>query len=155
LPVVYDAARGAMVLCHAGSHEIWAYAPRDLTLSPSLVSVRTGGHVTLSLDAGASDAGKGYWLAGCMDAPAPKGLRLGNVTLQLHPDPYFWLTARYPNPVIVNSVGVLDAAGKATATLRVPRLPTGFIGMRFLHAYVVFRSRIERASPPVPLTLVK
>jgi hypothetical protein len=56
--------------------------------------------------------------------------------------------------VIASSLGILDASGKATATIHVPPLPPALIGWRFYHAYVVFQSSIDYASTPVPLTLV-
>ena len=155
LPIVYDKTRGAMVLCHAGDREVWAYSTHELTLSNPLVSVATGAAVTLSIDAGLAHAGKSYRVAGCMDAPSPKGIPLGRITLPLHPDPYFWLTLQSPELVITGATGTLDSTGKATASIRVPALPAAFAGLRFLHAFVVFQTQLEHASVPMPLTLVR
>jgi hypothetical protein len=133
----------------------WEYAPGDLKASSHAVSVATGGNVALSIDAGVAHAVKNYLVLGCLDGAGPRGLRAGGVTLLLGPDAWFWFTLYFPNTVIANSLGVLDPAGRATATVKVPPLPAALVGTRFYHAYVVFASRIDYASTPVPLTLVK
>jgi hypothetical protein len=152
--MAYDGARGLMIVLDSYNGQSWAYVAYDLTMSANLVSVGKGGNVEFEIDAGASHAGKGYFVLGCMDSPAPRGILLGGVTLLLNPDPYFWLTALHPNTLIANSLGLLDDAGRATATSHVPPLPSALIGWLFYHAYVVFQSRIDYASTPVPLTLV-
>ena len=159
--MVYDAVKGKTLLFGGADGtpvalgDTWEYAPTDLVSSSHVVSVSTGGTVKFSLDAGAALAGKVYWLLGCLDSAGQRGIRAGNVTLLLNPDPYFWFTAQYPNPLMPNSLGQLDAAGRATATLLVPKgLPATLVGTRFYHAYVAFQSRIDYASTPVPLTLV-
>jgi hypothetical protein len=154
-PAVYDAARGATVLCYANDYETWAYAPHDLTASTHLVSVATGGRVRLSIDAGKLHAGKHYWVLGCAEGSGPRGIPSLKVRLLLYPDPYFWFTARVPNPMILNSLGTLDASGRAAATIFVPPLPSSLIGWRFYHAYVAFQANVDYASTAVPLTLVK
>jgi len=157
--MAYDAARGNTVLFggHDGTNirnDTWVYGPTDLTASSHLVSVATGGNVTLSIDAGTGHNGKSYFLAGCMDSGAPRGMPLGNVTLLLNPDGYFWFTVYSPNSLIANSLGVLDGSGKATATVKVPKgLSPVLIGLRFYHAYIVFLNSIDYSSTPVPLTL--
>jgi len=162
--LVYDSTRGVMAMF--GGYDVlffadrsqpntWEYAPGDLAASTHTVSVATGGNVALSIDAGADHAGKNHIVLGCLDGAGPRGLRAGGVTLLLGPDAYFWLTLSFPNTVIANSLGVLDHAGQATATVKVPPLPSALVGARFYHAYVVFASRIDHASTPVPLTLVQ
>lgn len=83
-----------------------------------------------------------------------RGIAAGHHTLLLDPDAYFWFTVQYPNSLMRGSLGVLDGFGRARATLHIPRLPSWLIGWRFYHAYIVFRSTIDYASTPVPLTLV-
>jgi hypothetical protein len=162
--LVYDSTRGVMVmfggyatgfLSDRSQPNTWEFAPGDLAASTHTMSVATGGNVALSIDAGAAHAGKNHLVLGCLDGAGPRGLRAGGVTLLLGPDAYFWLTLSFPNTVIANSLGVLDPAGRATATVKVPPLPGALVGARFYHAYVVFTSRIDYASTPVPLTLVK
>jgi len=154
-PMTYDSTRGRMILSCAGDLETWAYAPTDLTASAHSVSVATGGSVVLSIDAGAAHAGKVYWILGCAEGQGPRGIPSLPVNLLLNPDPYFWFTARFPNPLIRGALGILDGAGRAAATIEVPPLPPGLVGSRFYHAHVVFTTRIDYASTPVPLTLVK
>jgi hypothetical protein len=159
--MAHDAVKGATVLfggmdaAQTPMNDTWEYAPTDLIASSHRASVATGGSIRFSLDAGTALAGKVYWLLGCVDNAGPRGIGAGNVTLLLNPDPYFWFTAAYPNPLIAGSLGQLDSAGKAAATLLVPKgLPPTLVGTRFFHAYVAFHSRIHYASTPVPLTLV-
>ena len=89
----------------------------------------------------------------------PQGIDLGNnVTLPLSFDPYLTLTALAPNSqLLTNTLGQLDASGKATARwTAIPQIPASFGGTVFRHAYVVFgNSPFDLASNPVPLTLVK
>jgi len=153
-PMTYDHTRGRLILAYTNDLETWTYTPQDLTASTPVISATTGGNVILSLDAGSTHAGKGYIIAGCMDGPMARGIRLGASTLLLKQDAYFWLTVANPGPLIVNAHGLLDTSGKAIAAIRVPRgLPAGFIGARFYHAYLVYGSRIDYTSTPVPLTI--
>jgi hypothetical protein len=156
--MVYDATRGCMIVFAsvlAMGSDTFVYGPRELTPSTHVVSVATGGKVTLNLDAGPAHAGKLHWVAGCVSGTGTRGMRLSpTITLLLYPDWYFALTVNHPNTLIANSLGILDASGKATARIQVPPLPTALIGWRFYHAYIVFRSSLDYASTPVPLTLV-
>jgi len=75
---------------------------------------------------------------------------------QLYPDPYFAFMVNHPNTLISNSLGTLDAFGKAAARLRVPGgLPRALIGLRLYHAFVVSSSKIDYASTAVPLTVIQ
>lgn len=159
--MAYDAARGNTVLFggHDGRiilNDTWIYSPTDLTASTHVVYVATGGAVTLSLDAGTIHSGKSYFVAGCMDSGSSLQMPLGNVTLLLNPDGYFWFMVYFPNNnfMHVDTQGTLDASGKATAKVLIPPGLTALLGLRFYHAYIVFRSSIDYASTPVPLTLI-
>lgn len=159
--MVYDPIQGTTILFGgidgtlAPMNDTWEYSPTDLIASTHRISVATGGSIQFGLDPGTALAGKFYWLLGCLDGTGTRGIVAGHVTLLLNPDPYFWFTAQYPNPLISNSLGRLDSAGKATAMLFVPKgLPASIIGTRFFHAYVAFESRIDYASTPVPLMLI-
>jgi hypothetical protein len=154
-PMAYDAIRGHAVQLYSIDYTTWIYTPHDLTASANVVSVAAGGNVRLNIDPGSTYAGKNYWVAGCIDGTGTRGIPLGtNATLLLYPDWYFAFTVNQPNTVIASSLGTLDASGRATATIHLPPLPSNLIGWRFYHAYVVFQSRIDYASTPVPLTLV-
>ena len=155
--MAYDAVRGRIVLfggLTSGGwfNDTWVYTPTDLTASFYRVSVATGGNVALYLYAGAANIGKSYLLAGCMDSGGQRVMPLGYVTLLLNPDGYFWHTVMFPNTLIANSFGMIDGSGKATAAVQVPSGLTALIGTRFFHAYIVFKTSIDYASTPVPLT---
>jgi len=155
--MAFDAVRGAMVIFGGRTvplSDTWEYAPIDLTALTYVVSVATGGNAALTINAGTNHAGRFYLVSGCMDGGGPRGIPSLPVSLLLNPDPYFWFNLVFPNTLIQNSLGKLDASGKATATVQVPKLPSSLIGFRFYHAYVVFQSSIDYASTPVPLTLI-
>ena len=158
--MVYDAARGSMVMFSGWSgsatiDETWTYTPTDMTASARIVSAAAGGKVTFNLDAGSAHKDKSYFVVGSIDTGKPRGMSLGNVTLLLNQDGYFWFTALFPNTLILNSLGTLDSSGKATATVQVPPGLTALIGTRFYHAYIVFKAQIDYASTPVSLTFMK
>jgi len=50
--------------------DTWEYVSTDLTASTHIVSVTTGGNVTLSLNAGNTHAGKYFFVLDCMDGPS-------------------------------------------------------------------------------------
>jgi hypothetical protein len=153
----YDSARGAILIFGGATplaDDTWVYTPTDLTASSHVVWVTSGGTITLTLNAGSTNAGKSYFVAGCMDSGSPRGMSLGNVTLLLNPDGYFWFMVYFPNNnfMHVKTLGTLDGSGKATAVVKVPTLPPALIGTPFYHAYIVFKTGIDYASTPVPLT---
>ncbi len=131
-----------------------------LTLSSDshFVSLSKGGSQTFGLDAGAMHANKSYLLLGTLSGTTP-GINLGNnVILPLNFDGYFSITLAYPNSLLLmNSLGKLDASGKAAARwTAIPLIPRALVGKLFHHAYVVIgNSPFDMASNAVPLTLVK
>jgi len=158
MAVAYDAVSGSTLLLNADGwlgNAMWTYAPRDLIASTHVVPVGTGATVKLFIDPGDGRLGGNYWVVGCFDGSGQRGMVLSpTVKLLLYPDWYFQFTVNHPNTWIANSLGTLGGMGKATATIKVPSLPPWVIGYRFYHAYAVFRSKLEYASTPVPLTLV-
>lgn len=157
--MAYDSTRGEMVLFGGDDGKnffdgTWIFAPTDLIAMSFLVSAATGGHVGLSLDAGSVHGGKTYYMSGSVDTGSYRHLVLGNVPVLLTPDWYFWFLIQFPNTLIAKSLDVLDSLGTATATVQVPPGLTTLIGMRFYHAYVVFKTGIDYASTPVPLEFV-
>jgi len=157
--MAYDPVHGS-IIAFGGldllgrTDETWEYVPRDLIASTHVVSVATGGNVKLALDAGVAHATKRYLVLGTMSGTCAIVLQ-GRVQVLPCPDHYFWFTLLAPNTLIAGSLGRLDDTGRATATIQVPKLPTSFIGALFHHAFVVLTSRLDYASTPVPLTLVK
>ena len=130
-----------------------------LQASTNQVSIATVGQVDFILRAGAEEAGQNYQLLGSMTGTAP-GTQFGNVLLPLNSqnDPWFLLTQVVFDPVILqNTLGSLDAEGKATATLIVPALPA-LLGLQLSHAYLVTDNQTLQprfASNAVPLWFVQ
>ncbi len=157
---VYDEIRGETMIFGGLStgtvalNDTWVYAPADLTASAHTISAAQGGPVLLQLDATAARANRPYAITGCIDDGARRGIPLGATTVLLHPDSYFWFNLTNPNTLIAGSAGLLDSAGQATATIRVPAgLPSALVGSRFYHAYAVFQTTGVHASSPVALTI--
>lgn len=117
------------------------------------VSVASGGTQTLSLDAGAAHAGRIYFVAGSMAGTSP-GFPLGLVTLPLNYDVYTDFTLLAANSsVLVNTLGVLDGAGKATAQIAVPPgVNPNLVGTDPHHAYTLILPQ-DFTSNPVQLIL--
>ena len=148
-----------------GNHDgrlfrIRADAP-TLTADTAQISAAAGG--TQSFDLRTWDCTLGeeaYLLVGSASGTAP-GFVLDNVPVPLNmPDPWFSFAIASANagPWSAN-FGVLDAGGRATASLSLPPgLPPNLVGTHLDHAYVVFDldfgGRAVFASDIVPLDLV-
>ncbi|MBM3975996.1 MAG: hypothetical protein FJ299_03270 [Planctomycetes bacterium] len=102
------------------------------------LSVAAGGAVHWSLNAGSQHAGHAYWIAGSLSGVAP-GLDLGAVHLPLNVDAWTLVTVTQPNQGPFGAtLGVLDALGRAGATLSLPPLSDpSLVGVQANHAYVV------------------
>ncbi len=114
--------------------------PEPLVADVGLLSLATGGVQTMTLGAGAANAGAVHVLLGSLSGTQP-GFPLDGFTLPLNIDAYTLATLTTPNaPPLAGSVGVLDATGAATATFTLPPLsPPLWSGLRVSHAYVVLR----------------
>ena len=78
--------------------------------------------------------------------------------MPLNYDLYTRFTLTFPNSALLaNSKGRLDAKGRATATLQVPKgLSPSLIGLSVHHAYLTFAgTAIRTASNPVPVFFVR
>ncbi len=132
----------------------------DLTVDASLsvdrgsLSLATGGRQSFFLDAGSPQKGKLYLLAGSTQGTKP-GFRLGSLTLPLNDGPYFRFTVDNPNSFITGSLGRLDAAGRASAVLKLPSgLNPKLAGTVMHHAYVILGTGpFDFTSHAVSLTL--
>ena len=86
------------------------------------------------------------------------GINLGGLQFPLNPDFYTDFTIGFPNTnILVNSRRKLDASGRATASLNVPKgLPLP-LNITLHHAYLVYdlQGKWHMVSNPVPLTMVK
>ena len=88
------------------------------------------------------------------------GLPLDGLLLPLNVDGYTLATLMEPNrPPLGNTYGLLDAGGRATATITVPTgLPAGLAGLTLHHAFAVVELlpallHVVHVSNAVPLTL--
>lgn len=139
--------------------DVWQYTGRraPLTGSVSSVSLAQREQQIFALEAGAAHAGKPYLLLGSLTGTSP-GIRLGAVTLPLQPDAYLDLTLSFPNsPLLSQSLGTLDANGRATARFTaIPQIPVSLVGRSFYHAYLTIGNPpFDFASNAVSVTLTR
>ena len=123
----------------------------------SLGALGAGGSTELRLDAGLAHAHRRYLLLGTTAGTDP-GLSIGPTVLPINPTgAYFLHTAQSPNAApLVGSMGLLDAAGMATASFALPPgVSPSASGITLHHAYVVLdeSDSVVFASNAVPLTL--
>ncbi len=128
---------------------------RTLSQDTDSVSVATGGTLTLSLNAGPTQAGRPYWLLGSLSGTSP-GLPIGGgLVLPLNFDAWLLYTIQIPNnatPYAQNR-STLDGLGRATAFLTVPSgLGSALVGLTVSHAYVL-EAPINYTSNGVTMTL--
>ena len=122
------------------------------------VSLATGGAQTLTLQAGAANAGRSYLVLGSVSGTSP-GLPINGVVLPLAFDAYTNLTIALANSgTHQNTLGSLDAFGTATSSIHIPAgLSPTLAGLVLHHAYVVFQgapgSPAVMASNAVSVTL--
>ncbi|MFT6362853.1 MAG: hypothetical protein ACJAZ8_001263 [Planctomycetota bacterium] len=130
---------------------------QTLSADVASISLGYGGAQTLSLHAGASQAGHLYIVAGSVSGTSP-GLNLGPVTVPLVYDGYFDFTLSHMNtPLLQGSFGYLDAAGKATMTIAIPPAAlSNLAGLVANHAFVSIDPTTlvpTLASNPIALAL--
>ncbi len=132
---------GTGILGTAGAIGGVEYRGTTLEGCPTQIPAFNGGTHTLSITAGAQNAGKAYWVFGSATGTSP-GLDFGpGGVLPLVVDPYFNLTLNRWFAALFNNsfVGTLDAAGQATATLTINPDP-GLQGVTLFHAYALSSS---------------
>jgi len=130
------------------------------TFTPSGLALSTtfGGAQNLVLDLGPASAGNGFIVLGSRRHGVPGLVGGPELVLPLQLDDYFLFTlAGGGAPALGGFVGVLDAAGRATATIAVPPghpIATALVGQRLFHAAVVVDPHlgaVVHASNAVPL----
>lgn len=120
----------------------YAYSVRELNCKPLYayppeVSLSAGGHQDWNVDAGAAFAGHVYWVLGSL---VPNGSAVVDAAvLPLGLDEYTVLTVQFKNsPTFPGSLGLLDAAGRASAAfVAPPASDPGLAGLSLYHAFVV------------------
>jgi len=119
------------------------------------ISAMTGGMQTLTLDAGAARAGSLHWLVGSASGTTP-GFLINGFFAPLNPDAWFNFTLLSPNlPPYVNTLGSFDFHGRSTATISVPALVPGIVGISLHHAFAAFDNTgtMVAVSNAVPLVI--
>ncbi len=135
-------------------------SPPLLAGLPTVLDAFSGGTQHFTLTAGPESKLDLYFLLGSSSGTSP-GFVLGDLTLPLNIfDPYFNFTIEQPNSaILVNTFGVLDIQGTATASVNVPpasQLPS-LAGMTFHHAYIVLGGKdfsVSVVSNSVELSLL-
>ena len=137
--------------------DTWEWGKATLTASTPTVSISKGGTQQFALDAGTQHGARFYWLFGSVTGVAP-GFTLGGLHFPLNLDFYTDFTIAFPNTgILINTRSKLDANGRGTAVLNVPKgLPIP-LNLTLHHAYLVYdaQGRWHMVSNPVLLTLVK
>ncbi len=112
----------------------------------------------LTCDAGEAQAGARYIVLGSASG-IDDGKTWSNLQIPLQEDAYFRFLAANPNTVIGDSLGTLDASGRATVKIVVPPELIAKHGAAVLHhAFVVFRDKpltCTFVTNPVPLRFVR
>jgi hypothetical protein len=128
--------------------------PLGLVSDRNVLAAAVGGSVQLSLRAGPLLAGGAYLVLGSASDTAP-GFSIGGVAVPLNPDAYLAATAMLANgAAFVQTLGVLDSSGRASARLVFPALPAAR-GLRLDHAWIAADASgaLRVASNAVPLVL--
>lgn len=136
--------------------EVRVYSGRSLRLvsDVSEVSAASGGRQLLSIDLGAPLAGMPYLILGSMSGNRP-GVSLQGVNLPLNVDFYTSFTLTSANgPVLQGTFGMLDAQGRAQASVQVPA-SLALTGLAVLHSCLWFDQGflLQGATGTVPLRI--
>lgn len=130
----------------------------SFSTSTSTISLGAGGQQIMTLDAGAANAGKFYWIFGSATGTSP-GLDFGGgIVLPLNFDAYFNFTLTKPFAGIYNSfVGQLNILGGGLAALTLPPgVDPSLAGLTLDHAYLASTTlggTVEFASNPISVML--
>jgi hypothetical protein len=142
-PSIGGAPTAAIVRGHVGA----------LVATPSSVPVATGGTQKMYLDASPAQAGNLYLVVGSLHGTRP-GFDFGGVHVPLNMDDWLGLTMQAANSAVLsNTMGVLDAQGRATAFFNFPRGYPQFAGTHFDNAFAVIdgSGTLKMVSEPAGL----
>lgn len=119
------------------------------------ISSAAGGIVNLSLDAGGSNAGRKYLIAGGVTGMEPgTALPGGLATLPVNFDVFseYFVFPLLNTPFFLNFLGLLDGAGQSTAQLNVPPIP-GNAGITMYFAFCC-SSPFDYVSNPMAVDIL-
>ncbi len=133
------------------------FVDRALWASGTSITLAQGGSINFDLILGAPHAGESHLIAASATGTTP-GIGLGAFTLPLNPDPLTSFCLDNANSaMLVNTLGVLNAQGRAQASLALPALP-GLPGALTTHwAALIWNPStmaIRAASVAVPVTII-
>jgi hypothetical protein len=122
-----------------GAGAAYVFDLEPLSAEGTEISVSAGGTQTFEINAGHLYAGMTYQILGSYRGTDP-GVALPNGKIvPVNEDAYFHFTVESPNtPPLFSSMGVLDAAGRATASFSLPpNSDPSLAGKTVHHAFVV------------------
>jgi Arylsulfotransferase (ASST) len=131
------------------------YVDRTLWPGAASLSGAAGGTVSFDLIAGSPHAGQDYFLLASATGTAP-GINVGGFNLPLNYDDVLVYSFQNANtPILTNTFGVLNAQGRATASLNLPAgLVIGPAQAHFAYAMMNFGTlTVLGASNAVPVTI--
>jgi hypothetical protein len=130
--------------------KVSALASNKTTMSISAA----GSTATLSLTAGAANANRSYLMLGSFSGTSPGIFVNVGIKLPLNFDSYMNALLSGPQTILLNHVGVLNAAGAGTATFVMPtNMRPSTIGLTVSHAYLLTPTN-DFASDAVSFTLL-
>jgi outer membrane protein assembly factor BamB len=137
-----------------GAAAVARLEPDALVSGPDATSLAAPEPAVFLLDRPASSAGHLYVVAGSATGTTP-GIPYGGVVVPLVADPYLLLTLNHANqPPFLGTLGLLDPAGDARATLAVPAgLDPSLAGVTLHHAFVELTAGLAAAFASEPVTL--
>ena len=130
----------------------------DLVLEECNIGVYSGGSVQMTLDAGPAFAGKDYVVLASFGSYP--GFTMNGVNVPLNMDALFHLSRTHTNnPMFQDTLGVLDANGRATAKFDTRgSIDPGYLGTTITFAFVVTQGQMQTpllyASYPVLVNFI-
>ena len=142
---------------HSTAGPIWSFTTGEgLWSDEKFISASTGGTITLTLDAGPSNAGRNYVILGSVSGTSPgTPLPGGLTTLPLNWDSFTNIVwSNINTPMFANFMGTLDGNGQATAQLNIEPVSSEYIGTKIYFAYCL-NNPFDYVSNPIEIEIIK
>jgi glucose/arabinose dehydrogenase len=128
---------------------------QSLYADRATISVTNGGTQLLNLRGTLFQGGSTYLVAGSVSGTSPGFDLGGGLIVPLNPDAYFILSIETPNNgILVNSLGTLDAFGRAQASFVLPQGYPELLGLTVYHSWVRVLPTLDFASNFVKVDFV-